>query len=148
MENMRVYKCRYTQACTHFYVFTHTYACTFMEIIAWSMKNGFDYQNSQHPLKLLRICNFRCLQEENKDIQQLHVGCSLLSLLQKARRNVPIYRSLSCCLKWWENQLQTKMARGKKIRWNVTDRKTASSNAQSSEKAKEHRNSKTYPFFF
>lgn len=57
-------------------------------------------QNSQYPLKLLSMCNFRCLQKENKDIQQLHVGRSLLPLLQKALRNVPIYRSHSFCLKW------------------------------------------------
>lgn len=57
-------------------------------------------QNSEYPLKLLSVCNFRCLQEGNKDIQQLHVGCSLLPLLHKAVRNAPIYRSLSFRLKW------------------------------------------------
>lgn len=38
-----MYKCGYTEACTHLYVFICIYACTFMEIIARSMKNGFDY---------------------------------------------------------------------------------------------------------
>lgn len=97
--------CVYRNAATHkpahicMYLYIHTHTHSWKHLLEAS-KTDLIMENSQHLLKLLNVCNFRCLQEGNKDIQQLHVGCSPLPLLHKALRNVPIYRSHSSCSKW------------------------------------------------
>lgn len=138
-ENMCIYTCRCTRA-------SHIYMGLSIEINAKHLPEmDLSMQNLEHPLQLLSVCGFLCLPEGNKDIQQLHGGCSHC---HHCTQLWEMLASHSFCLEWWENQFQTERAGGEGIRWNVTDRETASSNAQPSEKAEEHRNSKTSPFLF
>lgn len=75
----------------HLYMQMHTrlariymYIYVHMRTHAWKHLLGASEMdlimlNSEHPLKLLSVCNFRCLQEGNKDIQQLHVVCTAMT---------------------------------------------------------------------